>query len=194
MLPLVSWPQSTSPAPVDFQKLTHSTGAGQTLNIVLQPGTQRSLYQFSFTEPYLFESRNSLTLSASSIALIREDYDEERLTFKPRIGHAFDFDRDLIFTVGGRFEDVSILFADMVGFTSLSEGTDAEEVVSLLNDLFTRFDKLTEEYSVEKIRTIGDAYMVVAGAPTPRTDHAAVIVNLAIEIAENWQPFVQKIN
>jgi adenylate cyclase len=69
--------------------------------------------------------------------------------------------------IADRFNSATILFADMVGFTSLSEKINAEELVTLLNDLFTRFDNLADIYGVEKIRTIGDAYMVVSGAPTP---------------------------
>ena len=84
------------------------SGAGQTLNITLQPGTQRSRYSISFTEPYLFDTRNSLTLAASSIQLIRDDYDENRVSFTPSIGHALDFDRDLVFSIGTRVEQVEI--------------------------------------------------------------------------------------
>ncbi len=96
--------------------------------------------------------------------------------------------------IADRFEGVSILFADMVGFTALSERTDAEEVVALLNDLFTRFDKLVETYDVEKIRTIGDAYMVVAGAPIPRRDHAEVMVKLALSMADELAAYREENN
>ncbi|MBI4587011.1 MAG: outer membrane protein assembly factor BamA [Planctomycetes bacterium] len=106
------------------------TGAGQTLNLVIQPGTRRSLYQFTFIEPYLFESRNSLELTGSYIRTrrYRGDYDENRLSLRPRIGHAFDFDRDLVFSVGTRFEQVEINHIDsdappdvfdVEGFTTL---------------------------------------------------------------------------
>ncbi len=84
------------------------TGAGQTLRIAAQPGTRRSLYRFSLTEPYLFDTRNSLTVSASALTIIRDDYDEKRATFAPRLGHAFDFDRDFVFSFGHRLEDVEI--------------------------------------------------------------------------------------
>ena len=96
--------------------------------------------------------------------------------------------------IADRFDEVSILFADMVGFTALSERMDAAEVVSLLNDLFTRFDKLTEAVRLEKIRTIGDAYMVVAGAPTPRSDHATLIVKLALVFADELVAFRKEKN
>ncbi len=104
------------------------TGDGQTLNLVLQPGTERSLYRVSFTEPYLFDTRNSLTLAGDSLRIIRDDFDEDRLSFSPRVGHAFDFDRDLVFTIGARFQEIEIhdieadappdVF-DVAGFTSI---------------------------------------------------------------------------
>ena len=99
---ITDYPDSIYDIPDSF------TGAGQTLNIVLQPGTQRSLYQFSFTEPYLFDTRNAMTLRARSISILRRDYDEGRLSFTPSIAHAFDFDRDLVLSVGARIEEVEI--------------------------------------------------------------------------------------
>lgn len=84
------------------------TGAGQTLNIQAQPGTRRSLYRFSLTEPYLFDTRNALTLSASKLTILRPDYDEDRATFSPRLSHAFDFDRDFVFSLGARLEEIEI--------------------------------------------------------------------------------------
>jgi len=91
--------------------------------------------------------------------------------------------------IADRYDGVTILFADMVGFTSLSERSDAKEVVALLNDIFTRFDRLADDVGVEKIRTIGDAYMAVAGAPISREDHAEVMVQLAIEMAKELDTF-----
>lgn len=71
-----------------------------------------------------------------------------------------------------RHEDVSLLFADIVGFTPLAASMPAEEVVALLAEIFKRFDELITECGVEKIKTIGDAYMVAGGVPQARTDHA----------------------
>ena len=88
------------------------TGAGQTMNLVFQPGTERSLYQATFVEPYLFDTRNSLTLSGAIRTIIRDDYDEDRMSFLPRIGHSFDFDRDLVFSIGSRIEQVEISHID----------------------------------------------------------------------------------
>lgn len=79
-------------------------------------------------------------------------------------------------------EEVSVLFADVVGFTRLSQELPPEEMLGLLNDVFHYFDELVAHYDVEKIRTIGDNYMVAAGVPKPRTDHAQVLAQLALEM------------
>jgi guanylate cyclase len=78
------------------------------------------------------------------------------------------------------FEAVTVLFADIVGFTPLSASLAPDEVVTLLNGLFTAFDRLVDGYGLEKIKTIGDAYMVAAGVPAPRADHAAAVADLAL--------------
>jgi guanylate cyclase len=74
------------------------------------------------------------------------------------------------------------MFADMVNFTEISAGMHASALIHLLNQVFTRFDDLTEKYGVEKIKTIGDSYMVVSGAPEARSDHAEVMAEMALEI------------
>ncbi len=84
--------------------------------------------------------------------------------------------------IAERYDSASILFADVVGFTPLSAELDAEQMVALLNDVFSYFDGLVEKYDLEKIRTIGDNYMVAAGVPRPRPDHAAVLACLALEM------------
>jgi class 3 adenylate cyclase len=84
--------------------------------------------------------------------------------------------------IADSFSETSILFADIVEFTPLSKNMTPVEVVSLLNDLFSRIDVLVEKYQLEKIKTIGDAYMVAAGVPVRRHDHAEVIVAFALEL------------
>jgi adenylate cyclase len=79
---------------------------------------------------------------------------------------------------------VSVLFADLVGFTPVAERLPADRVVEALDQVFSRFDELVERHGVEKIKTLGDGYMVAAGAPTPRTDHAEAIADLALEMRE----------
>lgn len=80
------------------------------------------------------------------------------------------------------FESVSVLFADIVGFTKLSSEISAIDLVSTLNIIFKAFDGLVERHGLEKIKTIGDAYMVVAGVPIPREDHGCRIAQMALDM------------
>ena len=84
--------------------------------------------------------------------------------------------------IAERFDQATVLFADIVRFTELSERVPPAEVVSMLDHVFTRFDGLADAHGVEKIKTIGDAYMVAAGIPEPRADHVEVIAELALEM------------
>ena len=84
--------------------------------------------------------------------------------------------------IADHYDDVTILFADVVGFTPFAAHETPARIVALLDQVFSRFDTLAERRGLEKIKTIGDAYMVVAGAPEPRADHASVIVDMAIEM------------
>jgi len=87
-------------------------------------------------------------------------------------------------TIADHFDEVSILFADVVDFTPMSSRLDAREVVGLLDRLFTSFDDLVDRFDVEKIKTIGDCYMVAAGVPRHRPDHAQALASLALEMRE----------
>ena len=94
-------------------------------------------------------------------------------------------------TIADHFEGASILFANVVDFTPMSEQMSPTELVDLLNEIFSYFDDLVEKYNVEKIKTIGDCYMVAAGVPRPRPDHAHVLARLALDMREfvNQRPF-----
>jgi adenylate cyclase len=81
--------------------------------------------------------------------------------------------------IADSYPDTTVLFADLVGFTPWARQTDPARVVGFLDELFTRFDGLAAECGVEKVKTIGDAYMAVAGAPEPRADHASAAMALA---------------
>ena len=81
-----------------------------------------------------------------------------------------------------RFEGVAVLFADLVGFTAISEHLTPEEVVELLDGLFSEFDAMAERHQLEKIKTIGDSYMVVAGLPDPRSDAVEAVLEMAVEM------------
>jgi class 3 adenylate cyclase len=86
--------------------------------------------------------------------------------------------------IADRHEDVTVLFADVVDFTPFSEHRRPEDVVALLDDLFVAFDGLAERFGLEKIKTIGDAYMAVAGAPTGRVDHAQAAAEMALAMQD----------
>ena len=90
-------------------------------------------------------------------------------------------------TIADQFEAVSVLFADLVGFTPLSTLLSPTQMVELLNDIFVHFDALAEQYNVEKIRTIGDSYMVAAGVPRPRPDHAQALARMALDMSRHIQ-------
>jgi adenylate cyclase len=88
-------------------------------------------------------------------------------------------------TIADQYTEASVLFADVVDFTPRSRDLPAAEVVGLLDRLFTHFDALAERYDLEKIKTIGDAYMVASGVPTPRPDHAQALANLALDMVDS---------
>lgn len=92
--------------------------------------------------------------------------------------------------IADRFEEVSIIFVDIVGFTSYSRGTQPEEIVSALNDIFTRFDMLSIKHGLEKIKTIGDCYMAVAGLPEPNENHAVATSRFALEAKDMMHNYV----
>ncbi|MCZ6631312.1 MAG: adenylate/guanylate cyclase domain-containing protein [Actinobacteria bacterium] len=80
------------------------------------------------------------------------------------------------------FDGASVLFADMVGFTRVAENTTPDELVAMLNEVFSEFDSIVARHGVEKIRTIGDAYMAATGVPVERPDHADVIARAALDM------------
>jgi adenylate cyclase len=91
--------------------------------------------------------------------------------------------------ISGDYPNVTVLFSDLVGFTQMASSTTAAELVTLLNDLFTRFDKRAEALGLEKIKTIGDAYMAVGGLPIPRSDHAEIAAHMALGMFEDLEKF-----
>jgi len=91
--------------------------------------------------------------------------------------------------IADHFDNASIIFIDIVGFTSLSSDADPKRIVSVLNDLFTIFDKLADKHGLEKIKTIGDAYMAVAGIPEIQADHAKRTAQMALDIKREMKDF-----
>jgi class 3 adenylate cyclase len=86
--------------------------------------------------------------------------------------------------IADRFPEVTVLFADLVEFTASSDRSSPERVVQVLADLFTAFDRLAARHGLEKIKTVGDAYMVAGGLPVPRPDHAQAVAEMALAVRE----------
>jgi adenylate cyclase len=86
--------------------------------------------------------------------------------------------------IADAYPEASVLFIDMAGFTSLADATTPDKLVQFLNGVYMRFDALVERYGLEKIKTTGDAYMVVGGVPEPLVDHAALLADFALDVRD----------
>ena len=90
-------------------------------------------------------------------------------------------------TIADGFADVSVMFVDIVNFTRIAEGLNPQQVFSMLNKVFSSFDELAEKYGLEKIKTIGDAYMVAGGLNNQRSDYSDALVDMALEMRDLLQ-------
>ena len=88
-------------------------------------------------------------------------------------------------TIADGFQNASILFADLTGFTRLSLKLKPDDLVEMLDTIFSRFDELVDQYGLEKIKTIGDEYMVASGIPIPRDDHAQALAGFALAMRDS---------
>jgi adenylate cyclase len=95
-------------------------------------------------------------------------------------------------TIAEDFAEVSVMFADIVGFTQIAARLRPIELINLLNQVFSAFDRLSEKHNLEKIKTVGDAYMVVGGLPVRRPDHAVAIAEMALDIQAVISQFRQE--
>lgn len=92
-------------------------------------------------------------------------------------------------TIADKFPEATVLFADLVGFTEISSAVPPEELVRMMNVIFSAFDRLTEAHGLEKIKTIGDAYMAVGGVPVPDAGHAKAAAEMALDMSEFMREF-----
>lgn len=136
------------------------------------------------------ETRQSME---TKLTLEQESREQERLLLSILPKHlAAEIRKDLGAVVGGQFKkiymrrhnNVSILFADIVGFTAISSNCPAPELVRILNELFARFDKLAEKYHQLRIKILGDCYYAISGAPDERPDHAVLCVHMGLSMVE----------
>jgi adenylate cyclase len=126
-------------------------------------------------------------LERSLLDLTREREKSERLLLNILPGSIAERLKDGVATIAEDFPSVSVLFADLCGFTTFSQHVDASHLVGLLDEIFSAFDNLANAYGVEKIKTIGDAYMAVAGLPEPRDDHAEAVAGMALGMLEAFR-------
>ncbi|MCT7985580.1 HAMP domain-containing protein [Laspinema sp. A4] len=135
---------------------------------------------------------DTLESSAKALEIEREKAERLLLNILPEViadrlkGHEEN--------IADTFAEVTVLFADIVGFTQLSAQIEAAELVHLLNNIFSRFDRALERYQLEKIKTIGDCYMVVAGMPIPSENSAVAIAEMALEMQEEIARFNTEFN
>ena len=91
--------------------------------------------------------------------------------------------------IADTFSNVTVLFADIVEFTKFSEGVSVEVLLGVLNDIFSRFDRIADERGLEKIKTIGDCYMVAAGLPVAVADHTNRAAHMALDMNDAMERF-----
>ncbi|MEE8298024.1 MAG: adenylate/guanylate cyclase domain-containing protein [Thermodesulfobacteriota bacterium] len=91
--------------------------------------------------------------------------------------------------IADHYQSTTVLFTDIVDFTKMSESLTPYQLVRFLNRIFSSFDSLVEKYRLEKIKTVGDAYMVAGGLPEPRPDHVEAIADFALEMRESLPKF-----
>ncbi|HAA31214.1 MAG TPA: histidine kinase [Cyanobacteria bacterium UBA8553] len=132
----------------------------------------------------------ALESSAKKLAAEREKAERLLLNVLPEsIAKRLQYQQD---TIADNFEEVTVLFADIVDFTKISGQISPTELVGLLNEIFSRFDRLVERYDLEKIKTIGDSYMVVGGLPLLRPDHAEAVAEFALDMQQEINEFNAK--
>lgn len=157
-------------------------------SILIAQANFMALAFFSFIIFYYFSNKNE-TLGALQSSLEDEKIKSEELVSQllpeeiaMRLKHESPMITD-------SFDEVTVLFADMVGFTEIASNLTPLEVVDLLNVIFSAFDRIIDEYGMEKIKTMGDAYMAASGVPNPQENHAEVAAEVAIRFMEEVQKF-----
>lgn len=160
---------------------------------VADPLVKKILYSINIISMFLLSGTFSYVYSAAANKA-ESDLEKERqrsedllLNILPiSIVHRLKEEQSVI---ADHFDSTTILFADIAGFTRLAEALEPIALVSLLNRIFSSFDSLVEKYSLEKIKTIGDAYMVSGGLPDPKADHLEAIADLALAMKKSASGF-----
>ena len=168
---------------------------GAALEPVLRDGNNLSvwaifvLYVMNIGTPFtlaIILLRHFLTQKEAAMEMLHQEQEKsERLLLNVLPKEIAKILKERDGTIADHFESVSVLFADVVGFTSLSARLPPREMVDLLNEVFSFFDTLADKYDLEKIRTIGDSYMIASGVPVPRADHAHALAEMALDMVSH---------
>lgn len=152
---------------------------------VSMPGSDElSRLTTSINEMLIALDRQAQEQKRAEMALRFEKEKSERLLLNILPKEIADRLKESRDAIAENFSEVTILFADVVGFTPLSARLQPIELVNLLNEMFSTFDQLADQYGLEKIKTIGDAYMVAGGLPVPREDHAEAVAEMALDMQQ----------
>ena len=172
------------------QKVRNSVSQLRLLEYVLLGGTLlllglEGLFVF---RPAVDRLRSSLQKLSTALSTVQNEQEKsEKLLLNilpPSIAKRLKISSDCI---ADGFPEATVLFADIVGFTELSNRLSPQDLVTCLNQIFSAFDTLAEKHGLEKIKTIGDAYMVVGGLPKPSQDHAVSVAKFALEMRSELQ-------
>ena len=150
------------------------------LNFIAVSALIYALLRYSIHE----QQKTKLALEKAHAMLLTEQERSEKLLLNTLPGAVAQRLKNSDQTIADGFASASVMFADIVNFTRIAEGMTPLQVFSMLNGIFSAFDELTEKHALEKIKTIGDAYMVAGGINEATEDHAAAIADLAIDMRD----------
>ncbi|MEB3340084.1 ammonium transporter [Okeania sp.] len=181
------WQELIPGLPITIQKI-HKCQNGKTFPVEIR----RGLLQAGNSNLILALCRDITERKKTEQALLLEQEKSEKLLlniFPKPIADKLKENQEII---AEDFAEVTVLFADLVGFTELASSVHPEQLVYWLNEIFSRFDLLAEKYNLEKIKTIGDAYMVVGGLPQPMKNHTEAIALMALDILKEVEHFTNE--
>ncbi|PZV16809.1 MAG: adenylate/guanylate cyclase domain-containing response regulator [Leptolyngbya sp.] len=174
------------------QQAQRAVSAGSATNLLadLQKALRRQAQLLQAQNQQLQQEMQEREQAQQALRQEQQKSEQLLLNILPRA--VVDKLKQLEGSLAERFDNVTILFADIVNFTPLAAQISPLELVNWLNQIFSAFDRLAEQYQLEKIKTIGDAYMVVGGLPLPREDHAEAVMEMALAMQEAATRIVRK--